>query len=86
MAIAAYYGSKKEETMQRFATFIDEKKGHFRIRKYFDLYLTQGPFFTKKFNELKKKFKNFEVVETGWPKLDIYGKELHIYDLILTIS
>lgn len=66
--------------VQTFHGFAGEKKGHFRIRKYFDLYLTQGPFFTKKFNELKKKFKNFEVVETGWPKLDIYGKELHIYD------
>ena len=66
--------------VQTFHGFAGEKKGHFRIRKYFDLYLTQGPFFTRKFNELKNKFKNFEVVETGWPKLDIYGKELNKYD------
>ena len=47
-----------------------EKKGHFRIRDCFDLYLTQGPYFTKKFEELKEKYKNFEVIETGWSKLD----------------
>ncbi|KGL63090.1 CDP-glycerol--glycerophosphate glycerophosphotransferase [Polaribacter sp. Hel1_85] len=66
--------------VQTFHGFAGEKKGHFRIRKYFDLYLTQGPFFTKKFNQLKNKFKDFKVVETGWPKLDIYGKQLHKFD------
>ncbi|MDB4204390.1 CDP-glycerol glycerophosphotransferase family protein [Polaribacter sp.] len=66
--------------VQTFHGFAGEKKGHFRIRKYFDLYLTQGPFFTRKFLQLRNKYKNFEVVETGWPKLDIYGKHLHIYD------
>ena len=66
--------------VQIFHGLAGEKKGHFRIRHYFDLYLTQGPFFTNRFLELKKKFKNFEVIETGWPKLDIYGKELHKYD------
>lgn len=57
-----------------------EKKGYFKIRHYFDLYLTQGPYFTRKFNRLKRRFRNFEVVETGWPKLDIYGKDAHKYD------
>lgn len=66
--------------VQVFHGLAGEKKGHFRIRNYFDLYLTQGPYFTRKFLELKNKFKNFEVIETGWPKLDIYGKELHKYD------
>lgn len=60
---------------QIFHGLAGEKKGHFRIRHYFDLYLTQGPYFTNKFNELKSKHKNFDVIETGWPKLDIYGKE-----------
>lgn len=59
---------------QVFHGFAGEKKGHFRIRHYFDLYLTQGPFFTKKFNELKSKFNNFDVLETGWPKLDVYAQ------------
>lgn len=67
--------------VQVFHGLAGEKKGHFRIRHYFDLYLTQGPYFTSKFLELKDKYKNFEVIETGWPKLDIYGKELHKYDL-----
>ena len=66
--------------VQVFHGLAGEKKGHFRIRHYFDLYLTQGPYFTNRFNELKNKFKDFDVIETGWPKLDIYGKELHKYD------
>jgi CDP-glycerol glycerophosphotransferase (TagB/SpsB family) len=65
---------------QTFHGLAGEKKGHFRIRKYFDIYLTQGPYFTRKFVELKKKFKNFEVQETGWPKLDVFGKELTKYE------
>jgi CDP-glycerol glycerophosphotransferase (TagB/SpsB family) len=66
--------------VQTFHGFAGEKKGHFRIRKYFDLYLTQGPFFTRNFIRLREKYKNFEVVETGWPKLDIYGKKSHKFD------
>ncbi len=60
--------------IQIFHGLAGEKKGHFRIRNYFDLYLTQGPYFTKKFNKLKQKHKDFDVIETGWPKLDAYAK------------
>ena len=60
--------------VQVFHGLAGEKKGHFRIRHYFDLYLTQGPYFTTKFMELSKKYKDFEVIETGWSKLDNYGK------------
>ena len=56
--------------VQIFHGLAGEKKGHFRIRDYFDLYLTQGPYFTQKFQELSLKHKNFEVIETGWCKLD----------------
>ena len=49
---------------QIFHGLAGEKKGHFRIRDYFDLYLTQGPYFTNRFLELKKKHKNFDVIET----------------------
>ena len=56
--------------VQVFHGLAGEKKGHFRIRDYFDLYLTQGPYFTERFVELSKKHKNFEVIETGWCKLD----------------
>jgi len=44
------------------------------------LYLTQGPYFTNTFNALKAKHKNFDVIETGWPKLDIYGKNKTRYN------
>ena len=47
-----------------------KKKGHFVIRGFFDLYCTQGPITTDKFNLLAKKHQNFEVIETGWTKLD----------------
>ena len=47
-----------------------EAKGHFNIRGFFDLYCTQGPTTTKPFLELQKKYKHFEVVETGWSKMD----------------
>ena len=47
-----------------------KKKGHFRIRDFFDLYCTQGELTTKKFQQLALQHKNFHVVETGWTKLD----------------
>lgn len=56
--------------VQIFHGLAGEKKGHFRIRDYFDLYLTQGPYFTNRFKELSNKHKNFDVIETGWCKLD----------------
>jgi hypothetical protein len=56
--------------VQIFHGLAGEKKGHFRIRNYFDLYLTQGNYFTDRFKLLAKKHKNFEVIETGWSKLD----------------
>ncbi len=47
-----------------------EAKGHFNIRGFFDLYCTQGPSTTIPFLELQKKHKYFDVVETGWSKVD----------------
>lgn len=46
------------------------KKDHFRIRGFFDLYCTQGPSTTSVFLQLQKTHKNFEVIETGWSKVD----------------
>ena len=70
--------------VQVFHGLAGEKKGHFRIRHYFDLYLTPGPFFTIKFKQLSDKHKDFEVVETGWSKLDVYreGSELYSTDKV----
>jgi CDP-glycerol glycerophosphotransferase (TagB/SpsB family) len=67
--------------VQVFHGLAGEKKGHFRIRHYFDLYLTQGPYFTSTFNKLKVIHKNFDVMETGWPKLDVFGTDKSLYDL-----
>jgi hypothetical protein len=47
-----------------------KKKGHFIIRDFFDLYCTHGPATTQRFKELACKHGYFDVVETGWPKLD----------------
>ena len=59
--------------VQIFHGFLANKgdgRSQFQIRNFFDLYCTQGPTTTKPFKELSKKLKHFEVVETGWPKLD----------------
>ena len=47
-----------------------EHRGHFNIRGFFDLYCTQGPSTTKPFESLQKRHKYFQVVETGWSKVD----------------
>ena len=51
--------------IQIFHGYAAEKKDHWVIRRYFDTYFTQGPFFTEGFKALAKKYKDFEVVETG---------------------
>lgn len=56
--------------VQVFHGLAGEKEGHFRIRNYFDLYLTQGPYFTARFEAFAKKHGDFDVKETGWCKLD----------------
>ena len=43
---------------------------HFRVRGFFDLYCTQGPTTTKGFKAQQKKHPYFEVIETGWSKVD----------------
>lgn len=50
----------------------NKRKGtdQFKIRGFFDLYCTQGPSSTKTFKELSQKHNTFEVVETGWSKMD----------------
>ncbi|MAF82734.1 MAG: CDP-glycerol glycerophosphotransferase family protein [Gammaproteobacteria bacterium] len=43
---------------------------HFQIRGCFDLYCTQGPSTTARFQELAEQHGYFRVVETGWPAID----------------
>ncbi len=66
--------------VQIFHGYAAEKSDHWKIRNYFDLYLTQGPFFTNKFSELAIKHKDFEVCETGWTRQDWIYKNLTTYD------
>lgn len=66
--------------IQVFHGYAAEKKDHWVIRRYFDLYLTQGPFFTEKFTELSRKYGDFEVLETGWPKQDWIKAHWHDFD------
>lgn len=63
-----------------FHGYAAEKKDHWVIRRYLDMYLTQGPFFTKPFQQLAKKYKDFEVVETGWSRQDWIFNNLHTFD------
>ena len=46
------------------------KKDHFRIRGFFDLYCTQGPSTTTVFKLQQKKYQTFDIIETGWSKVD----------------
>lgn len=66
--------------IQVFHGYAAEKKDHWIIRRYFDTYFTQGPYFTSHFKALAKKYGDFEVVETGWPKQDWIKRNLHTYD------
>ena len=63
-----------------FHGYAAEKKDHWVIRRYLDMYLTQGPFFTKPFQQLAQKHKDFEVVETGWSRQDWIYENLHAFD------
>jgi len=56
--------------VQIFHGLGEEKKGHYQITDFFDLYCTPGPVMTSEFNNLQKKHQSFLVKETGWPKLD----------------
>ncbi len=65
--------------VQVFHGLAGEKQGHFRIRNYFDLYLTQGPYFTERFQKLARKHRDFQVTETGWCKLDPLYQNHEVY-------
>ncbi|MCD6101384.1 MAG: hypothetical protein DRP92_01495 [Candidatus Neomarinimicrobiota bacterium] len=56
--------------VQIFHGLCEEKKGHYKITGFFDIYCTSGPLITRKFKKLEEKYGHFIVVETGWPKVD----------------
>ncbi len=53
-----------------FDSLQEDEKKYMEMINYFDLYLTPGPKFTNLFEHLAEKQKNFDVIETGWSKLD----------------
>lgn len=64
--------------VQIFHGLGEEKKGHYDITEFFDLYCTPGPVMTEQFEMLQKKHQSFLVKETGWPKLDGIDKNENI--------
>lgn len=66
--------------IQVFHGYAAEKKDHWVIRRYFDTYFTQGPYFTSHFDALSYRYGDFEVRETGWTKQDWIFNHLHDYD------
>ena len=65
-----FFPGIKVEIFHGLATDDTGKKGHYRIRGFFDLYCTRGAEETAKFQALAERHGSFRVVETGWPKLD----------------
>lgn len=53
-----------------FHGYAAEKRDQFHIRNYFDIYMTQGPYFTAEFEKLQQRYGDFEVLETGWTRQD----------------
>ncbi|MBM4402826.1 MAG: CDP-glycerol glycerophosphotransferase family protein [Candidatus Cloacimonetes bacterium] len=47
-----------------------EKPVHYAIRHFFDVFLTSGPYVTGRFRQLQQRWRYFDVIETGWVKLD----------------
>ena len=65
LKVQIFHGFNAEKRPEKKNTF-----SHFRIRGFFDLYCTQGPTTTQGFKEQQKKHPHFEVIETGWSKVD----------------
>lgn len=65
-----FFPGIKVQVFHGLATDDTGKKGHYRIRGFFDLYCTHGPEGTARFQQLAAQHGHFAVRETGWPKLD----------------
>lgn len=63
-----------------FHGYAAEKRDQFHIRNYFDIYMTQGPYFTQEFLKLKERHDDFEVEETGWTRQDWTARHRHDFD------
>ncbi len=76
-----FFPGVKVEVFHGLANDDTGKKGHYRIRGFFDLYCTHAPEGTRNFLELTKKHPHFRVVETGWPKVDPLFRQAEQNDL-----
>jgi len=56
--------------VQVFHGLGNTKQRNFSLKGFYDLYCTHGEVTTKRFRQLASKHGYFDVVETGWPKLD----------------
>lgn len=65
-----FFSGIKVQVFHGLATDDTGKKGHYRIRGFFDLYCTRSDEETRKFQELARQHGHFRVAQTGWPKLD----------------
>ncbi|PID90682.1 MAG: CDP-glycerol glycerophosphotransferase [Bacteroidetes bacterium] len=63
-----------------FHGYAAEKGDQFQIRGYFDIYATQGPYFTQEFERLKGNRQDFHVVETGWLRQDSLVRSMPLYN------
>ncbi|HHH51131.1 MAG TPA: CDP-glycerol--glycerophosphate glycerophosphotransferase, partial [Campylobacterales bacterium] len=57
-----------------FHSLVEDIEAYKEMMNYFDLYLTSGPHFTELFEEASQKNSSFDVIETGWSKLDTLFK------------
>jgi hypothetical protein len=65
-----FFPGVKVQVFHGLATDLTGKKGHYRIRGFYDLYCTRAKEETRIFKEMGRRHPHFEVVETGWPKVD----------------
>lgn len=65
-----FFPGIKVQVFHGLATDLTGKKGHYKIRGLYDLYCTRSEEETRIFKDLSKGRPYFEVVETGWSKVD----------------
>ncbi len=65
-----FFPGIKVQIFHGLATDLTGKKGHYKIRGFYDLYCTRAKEETDLFKDMGGKRPHFKVVETGWPKVD----------------
>ncbi len=65
-----FFPGVKVQVFHGLATDLTGKKGHYKIRGFYDLYCTRSEEETRIFKKMRRRHPHFEVVKTGWPKVD----------------